>query len=84
MSGQALTFANYSPARFAKLEALLATKGFHLDSNQGQVKEFGAHVFYVYDAEAQTLLLTVESAPHFHSMDGFCAELSKAVTGVAA
>lgn len=78
---QTLTFADYPPERFAKLEALLVSKGFKADGNEGEVKEFGADVSYAYDG-VSNLTLLVRSAPHFHSMSGFVDELSKAVNGV--
>lgn len=80
---QTLTFSNYSPERFAKLEASLQSKGFQATGNEGEVKEFGADVSYAYDGVANLTLL-VRSVPHFHSMAGFVLELSKAVNGVSA
>lgn len=81
-AAQVLTFTGYSPARFAKLEALLVSKGFEAYGNEGDVKEFGADVRYAYDGKSELTLL-VRSAPHFHSMAGFVRELSKAVNGIA-
>lgn len=81
MTPQVLTFMDYSPERFAKLEALLLSKGFHAEGNVGEVKEFGADVSYAYDGKGELTLL-VRSAPHFHSMAGFVLELSKAVNGI--
>jgi len=78
---QTLTFTDYLPERFAKLEALLQSKGFKAYGSVGEVKEFGADVSYAYDGEANLTLL-VRSAPHFHSMAGFVLNLSKSVNGV--
>lgn len=74
---QTLTFHGYPPDRYARLKDALAAKGLHLDGDSGTVKEFGADVDYGY--AAGTLTLWVRSAPHFHSMDGFCQQLTDAI-----
>lgn len=74
-----LTFTSYSPDRFAALQAALALKGLNLSGNQGQVRDFGAVVFYDYNSEQQELTIDIQSPPHFHSMDSFVMELSKAI-----
>lgn len=80
MSGQVLTFANYSPGRYAALQAALAAKGLQIAGNVGEVKKFGADVSYAYGENALTLL--VRHAPFMHSMETFTLALSKEVNGI--
>lgn len=81
---QLLPFANYSPARYAALQAVLAAKGLLIDGDVGDIKKFGADVSYGYSPQDQTLLLTVRSAPHFHDFNAFVLALSREVNGIQA
>lgn len=80
---QTLAFTNYTLARFTALQSVLSAKGLQLEGNVGQVKKFGADVSYAYDGSAN-LTLVIRSAPHFHNMASFVAELSKAINEVPA
>jgi hypothetical protein len=76
-----LTFPNYTPDRFARLEATMP-KGLKVAGDAGEVKDFGADVDYAYNAATQTLTLTVKHGPHLHNFDTFCADLQTKVLAV--
>lgn len=80
MSGQVLTFANYSPARWQALKADLATKGIAIDADSGDGERDGVKLHYEY--ADNVLVVTVDAS--FIKRPFAVSEISKEVNGIQA
>ncbi|HVJ09281.1 MAG TPA: hypothetical protein VM554_12945 [Acidisarcina sp.] len=76
---QVLTF-DVTPDRLERIREAMAARGFRLEGTEGDICGYGARVHYAYVAPALTI--TVRSAPVFHSLDAFAAQIHDAIAAV--
>lgn len=73
-------FDPVSPEQFTKVTDGLRAKGLNITGTHGEIRQFGADVRF--DFVAPKLTITVVSAPHFHNLQQFSAQVHDAVSAL--